>query len=128
MTFLHYVVSTHIEQFLEFELSVKDHCLDSSHFKYFEGVFNLVEMLELILTSSYGQAFMEWGFRFEVSLRIPNLPKESLTWQQIISDHMNVNDLNSYETGISPTLRHSLKAPRQGYVFSEQQNKYKKDT
>lgn len=41
---------------------------------------------------------------------------------------MNVNDLNSYETGISPTLRHSLKAPRQGYVFSEQQNKYKKDT
>ena len=41
---------------------------------------------------------------------------------------MNVNDLNSYETGISPTLRHSLKAPRQGYVFSEQQNKYNKDT
>ena len=128
MTFLHYVVSTHIEQFLEFELSVKDHGLDSSHFKYFEGVFNLVEMLELILTSSYGQAFMEWGFSFEVSLLIPNLPKESLTWQQIISDHMNVNDLSSYETGISPTLRHSLKAPRQGYVFSEQQNKYNKDT
>ena len=98
--FLQDVVTTHKEEFLGFDMAVKNHRLDAFCFKYLEGrsfFLNFAEALKMTLTPCHVQASVERGFSANKSLLVENLQKESLVSQRIVYDYMNVNGLKAHE-------------------------------
>ena len=115
------------DEFLGFDVAIRDHRLDTFFFKFLEGrpsFSNFANVLKIILTMSHGQASVERGFSINKSLLVENLSKESLISQRIIYDHMKVNDLQSHELEIMPALRKSVKSSRQQYgTYLEEQKR-----
>ena len=109
------VLTTNKEEFLGFDMAVKDHCLDAFYLKYLErklSFSNFGEALKIILTFCHWQASVECGFSV-LALIVESLQKESLESQPIVYDHMNVNGLKAHEIIISPALHRSVKSERQ---------------
>lgn len=106
------------EEFLAFDVSMKDQRLDTFFFKFLEGrpsFSNLANVVKMILTLSHGQASVERGFSVNKTILVENLGKECLVSQRMIHDHMKINDLMSHELEITPALRRSVKSSRQQY-------------
>ena len=115
------------DEFLRFDVAIRDHRLDTFFFKFLEGrpsFSNFANVLKIILTMSHEQASVERGFSINKSLPVENLSKESHFSQRIIYDHMKVNDLQSHELEITQALRKNVKSSRQQYcTYLEEQKR-----